>query len=191
MLSPATDRSTEATLLELQSRLARMADHYARCSRLDREDLLQEAWLALLEASRAFDPQLGELTPYLLQRARWRMLDAIKYTRLRSFAAAAEPSEAVEAHGCAFRPEDSVDLAEFTARLTPLQQQIVNCLLQGLTWRETGERLEFSSANVAYHVREIRRRYLQWKKSHSEDGAFSAAEFEIDLEVKGQVTGNS
>ena len=154
---------SEQLMTELQSRVARMAEHYARCSRLDRDDLFQEAWLALLEAWPEFDPALGELTPYLIQRARWRMLDAVKYMRLRNCASFdASTAEDVPS----FLADDPTELDEFAAQLTELQQRILRCLLHGLTWRDTGAELGFTSANVAYHVREIRRRFLAWNKSH-------------------------
>jgi len=35
-------------------------------------------------------------------------------------------------------------------------------LLRGLTWRETGHALGCTSANIAYHVRQIRRHYEVW-----------------------------
>ena len=173
--------SSEQLLLDLHARVTRMAEHYARCSRLDRDDLLQEAWLALLEAVDDFDPALGELTPYLIQRARWRMLDAVKYTRLRVCISADDLDVAAPE----FLPDNGMELDEFTAQLTALQQRILRCLLNGLTWRDTGAELGFTSANVAYHVREIRRRYLLWNKSHAADSSFSAAAVEIDLELKG------
>ncbi len=168
-------------MLDLHARVARMAEHYARCSRLDRDDLLQEAWLALLEAVDDFDPSRGELTPYLIQRARWRMLDAVKYTRLRTCASVDELDIAAPT----FLPDDRVELDEFSAQLTALQQRILRCLLNGLTWRDTGAELGFTSANVAYHVREIRRRYLLWNKSAETNSSFSEVVPEIDLELKG------
>jgi RNA polymerase sigma factor (sigma-70 family) len=183
MLSSTPDCSTDHVIAELQTRLARMADYYARCSRLDRDDLLQEAWLALLEALREFDPALGELAPYLMQRARWRMLDTVKRTRLRMCSSV---HDAVADAGPVFLADDaSVELDEFASLLSPLQQRILRCLLSGLTWRDTGAQLGFSSANVAYHVREIRRRYALWNNAHSEECSFSASGAEIEVVTKG------
>jgi DNA-directed RNA polymerase specialized sigma24 family protein len=35
--------------------------------------------------------------------------------------------------------------------------------MAGRTWREAGDALGCSSANVAYHMRRIRRRYAEWE----------------------------
>ena len=35
-------------------------------------------------------------------------------------------------------------------------------LLAGFTWREAGDALGCTSANIAYHVRQIRRQYEAW-----------------------------
>lgn len=185
MPSGTLSGSTTAThelLDELRPRVARMAGFYARASRLDRDDLQQEAWLALLEALREFDPALGELRPFLVQRARWRMLDTVKYTRVRacvSLSAADEPPAAAPSGS------SSADVNDFATLLNPLQQRILQCLLRGLTWRDAGAELGFSSANVAYHVREIRRRYEQWNNTKSQECSFSAGGAEIDVVSKG------
>ena len=42
------------------------------------------------------------------------------------------------------------------------QRAILDCLLAGLTWREAGSVLGCTSANIAYHVRQIRRQYEEW-----------------------------
>jgi RNA polymerase sigma factor (sigma-70 family) len=176
-------QTTDALLEELQLRVARMAQYYARASRLDRDDLQQEAWLALLEALRDFDPALGELRSFLIQRARWRMLDTVKYTRVRICLSLPEEDGALGP--VAHADETGAELAEFASLLSPLQQQILRCLLNGLTWRDTGAQLGFSSANVAYHVREIRRRYEQWNSAQSNECSFSAGVAQIEVVTKG------
>ena len=78
------DPSATATLVELlRPRMVRMAAHYARCCREDQDDLLQEAWAGLLEALPALDLRIGSPEQYLIQYARWRLLDAIKRAPLR------------------------------------------------------------------------------------------------------------
>src|SRR5436190_17802705 len=76
--------ATEAVVAHLRPRIARMAGYYARTSGEDADDLLQEAWLGLLEALPALDVRIGSPEQYLIQRARWRLLDAIKRARRRA-----------------------------------------------------------------------------------------------------------
>jgi len=51
---------------------------------------------------------------------------------------------------------------EFVSQLKASQRDVLECLLAGLTWREAGTVLGCTSANVAYHVRQIRRQYEAW-----------------------------
>lgn len=151
-----------------------MASYYARRSREDPDDLLQEAWLGLLEALRDLDTGIGSPEHYLVQHARWRLLDAVRRARLRrcdSLDRSASDHDAAEADSGAGAPEatqrclefDTVSgIADFAAGLKATQRAVLHCLLAGLTWREAGHALGCSSANIAYHVRQIRRRYTDW-----------------------------
>jgi len=145
-----------------------MAAYYARCSGEDAEDLLQEAWVGLLESLPQLDTRIGSPEQYLIQRARWRLLDAIKRARVRRCApldeetldqlatrtaATASPMERALEDAC---------LLEFARQLKPIQRAVLDCLLAGLTWREAGRALGCTSANIAYHVRQIRRAYERW-----------------------------
>ena len=53
-------------------------------------------------------------------------------------------------------------------RLSVTQRAVLACLLAGLTWREAGDLLGCSSANIAYHVRRIRRQYEAWSGEEDE-----------------------
>ncbi len=155
-------QATRAITDALRPRLAKMAASYARCTGEDADDLLQEAWVGLLEALPALDVQIGSPEQYLIQHARWRLLDAVRRARVRR-CAQLEDAEALPAA----TPDRSAALAaacvaEFTGRLKPAQRAILNLLLDGLTWREAGAALGCTSANIAYHVRQIRREYLAW-----------------------------
>src|SRR5262245_3583622 len=78
------DRDATADLVAaLRPRIARMAAYYARCTGEDADDLLQEAWLGLLEALPNVDPRIGSPEQHLIQRARWRLLDAVKRAHVR------------------------------------------------------------------------------------------------------------
>lgn len=189
------DPSATATVTEiLRPRLVSMAWHYARRSREDPDDLLQEAWLGLLEALRDLDTGIGSPEHYLVQRARWRLLDAVRRARLRrcdsldidgldgsasefgapgpgSFHDSSHEPTAHVSHKdtrqfvCCHQTSnagDCFDCADFADGLKATQRAVLRCLLDGLTWREAGHALGCSSANIAYHVRQIRRRYADW-----------------------------
>lgn len=145
----------------LRPRLERMAAHYARRCGEDADDLLQEAWVGLLDALPGIDTGIGCPRQYLLRRAKWRLLDHVKRSRLRR---CAPLEEEWLPHG-EFGEHDALHRAsarEFIRQLTPAQRQIVDRLLEGKTWREVGTELGCTSANVAYHMRQIRRLYAAW-----------------------------
>jgi RNA polymerase sigma-70 factor (ECF subfamily) len=139
-----------------------MAGHYARCSQENADDLLQEARLGLLEALPSVDITIGCPQQYLLQRARWRLLDAVKRGAVR----ACLPLEEAQLDGMADPDSESflaaVHISDFARRLKSTQRAVLECLLLGFTWREAGDHLGFTSANVAYHVRQIQHQYRLW-----------------------------
>ncbi len=142
----------------LRPRIARMASYYARRCGEDADDLLQEAWLGVLESLPELDLRIGRPDQYLIQRARWRLLDAVKRARIRRCARlddVPESAETPELHGRAC-------VLEFARELPAAQQRILRCLMAGLTWRETGAALQCTSPNIAYHVKRIRKRYAEW-----------------------------
>ncbi len=145
----------------LRPRIAKMAYYYAQRSGETAEDLEQDAWVALLEALNKIDVDIGSPEQFLLKHARWQMLDAIKRGHVRrtisldeQIAEAALPP--VPAH------EPQLDVNQFLGILPANQRAVVTELIQGRTWREAGEALGCTSANIAYHVRGIRRRYEAW-----------------------------
>src|SRR5437764_12290696 len=71
----------------LRPRLTKMSAYYARRTGEDADDLLQEAWQGLLEALPQIDLRIGSPEHYLIQRARWRLLDSVKRARIRRCAA--------------------------------------------------------------------------------------------------------
>lgn len=143
-----------------------MAGHYARRSGEDPDDLLQEAWAGLLEAVPKVDPAIGSPIHYLIQRARWRVLSFIRAARLRRCARL--PDLLIRDDTALAGVALAIDLAGFQASLpSPQQQAVLNCLRSGLTWREVGAALGCTSANVAYHMRQIRRRYARFADDDS------------------------
>jgi RNA polymerase sigma factor (sigma-70 family) len=154
--------SAEEIVSALRPRLVRMALYYAHRSREDPDDLLQEAWAGMLEALREVNPHIGDPEQYLLKHARWQLLDVIRRARVRRHAGLENEESEHLANSSTAGDQTAVEVAEFIARLKPNQRAVLMCLLAGLTWREAGHTLGCSSANVAYHVRQIRRTYEHW-----------------------------
>ncbi|MHB9133379.1 MAG: sigma-70 family RNA polymerase sigma factor [Armatimonadota bacterium] len=148
----------------MRPRLTRMAIHYARCCREDADDLLQEAWAGLLEALPAVDPHIGDPEQYLIHYARWRLLDAIKRAQVRRCDLLDDLLVGELVMPESETPLETLNLSGFLQQLTCIQQQIATCLLAGLTWREAGTAVGCTSANVAYHVRQIKDKYLRWQE---------------------------
>jgi RNA polymerase sigma factor (sigma-70 family) len=147
---------------DLRPRIYKMAAYYARCCGEDAEDLTQEAWLGLLEALPELDLSIGQPEQYLIARARWRILDTIKRERVRRCVPLDDIPGDAFCPGASDDAIESASVSEFVGHLKPTQRDVLACLLSGLTWREAGERLGCASANIAYHVRKIRRRYEEW-----------------------------
>jgi RNA polymerase sigma-70 factor (ECF subfamily) len=141
-----------------------MAVYYACHTGEDPDDLLQEAWIGLLEALPRIDLSIGSPEQHLIRRAKWHMLDAIKHARVRRCSSldAIDPEESSQS--CPENAVARVCVSEFARSLNGTQRAIVDCLLDGLTWREAGQVLGCSSANVAYHVRRIRQLYAEWNE---------------------------
>lgn len=156
----AIDRVTQA----LHPRLNRMAAYYSHRTGKDRDDLLQEARYGLLEALRELDISIGRPEQYLIKRARWRMLDSVKRARIRRCL----PLDG-ETDRRADCPVESIlaqaHVSAFADQLNAAQRDILAALLSGMTWREAGDALGCTSANIAYHVRQIRRRYEDWTQA--------------------------
>ena len=162
-LASAGDQIAVANLTNnLRPRLTKMAAFYARNTGEDAEDLLQEAYLGLLDALAKVDLSIGDPEQFLLKHARWRLLDAAKRWRRRRHDQIDE--ERVDLEPCTEWDSEVSEIwvDDFVRQLKPTQQAILRYLLVGMTWREAGDGLGCSSANVAYHVRQIQKTYEQW-----------------------------
>jgi RNA polymerase sigma factor (sigma-70 family) len=157
----AQDRLRES----LRPRLESLAGYYAARTGMDPADLLQEAWLAVFEALPTVDVTIGVPSQFLLKHARWQILDHIRWNKRRS----CEPLDGVDdtdlgAGPASARPgtsdvEARLLVQDLERRLSQRQKLILRGLLDGHTWRQIGDSLGCTSANVAYHVRGIRRAY--------------------------------
>ena len=164
----AQDRLRET----LRPRLESLAGYYASRTGMDSADLLQEAWLAVFEALPTVDVTVGTPTQFLLKHARWQILDHIRWNKRRSHDRIDDMmTESIEAEDQAFghsasRPssgdvETLLFVQDLERRLSKRQQAILHGLMEGCTWRQIGDELGCTSANVAYHVRGIRQAYAE------------------------------
>jgi RNA polymerase sigma factor (sigma-70 family) len=154
--------AVETVVEALRPRITKMAAYYAHRTGEEVDDLLQEAFVGLLEALPNLDLNIGSPDQYLVQHARWRLLDTIKRARVRRCAPLDDAC--VDHHTCS-PMEAAVSAAcakEFADKLKALQRAILDCLLVGYTWREAGAALGCTSANIAYHMRQIKRQYEEW-----------------------------
>jgi RNA polymerase sigma factor (sigma-70 family) len=143
----------------LRPRLTRLAAHYARRTGEQADDLLQEAWLGVLDALPSLDVTIGSPEQYLLRQARWRLIDAVRRSHVRRCV----PLEEAALNTLIAEPDWAAAwVGEFARSLKTTPQAVLHCLLHGLTWREAGDALGCTSANIAWHVRQIQRRYEDW-----------------------------
>ena len=151
----------------LSPRLESLAGYYASRTGMDAADLLQEAWVAVFEALADVDITIGTPAQYLLKHARWQILDHIRWNKKRTHDALEDMTIETEEMGknnfgtshnlpSAGDVEASLLIDELESRLSERQRHILHGLLDGHTWRQIGDDLGCTSANVAYHVRGIR-----------------------------------
>jgi len=154
-----------ALVAALHPRLIRLATRYARACQVEPDDLVQEAWIGVLEALPTVNITIGNPEEFLLRYARWRVLDAVRrsYQSPSVCALDEEELEQAQATRSGDSPNDTLCIQAFLQRLNTTQRRIVCCLLAGLTWRETGGMLGCTSANIAYHMRQIRTHFQQWQ----------------------------
>ena len=159
------DAAAQDTLREsLRPRLESLAGYYAARTGMDPADLLQEAWLAVFEALPTVDTTVGTPSQFLLKHARWQILDHIRWNKRRSH----EPLDGLDESVADAGSQDGTSdveakmlVSDLEQRLNDRQKHILRGLLAGRTWRQIGDSLGCTSANVAYHVRTIRQAYAE------------------------------
>jgi len=138
---------------QLEPRLNRIVRKYTWINGVEADDLRQEAYIAVLEGLSRVDPSIGSSSEYLLKFARWRLLDCLKKIRRRREDSYAEVTVDAFDNG----PIPDTEMLE--TRLTHRQRRIIEYLIQGYTWREIGDMMGFTAANIAYHLKKIRKVY--------------------------------
>jgi RNA polymerase sigma factor (sigma-70 family) len=141
----------------LQPRLSSMARYYARRGNLDYEDLLQEAWCAVYEALPETKLHIGAPEHFLLRRARWAVLDYLKWSLRRQMDPLEEDYQEAGAASAAPEIDLRVTLGDVAAGLTPVQRQVLELLIEGDNCTSAAGKLGCTTANVSYHLGHVRR----------------------------------
>jgi len=153
------ERARNDLAVALRPKLTAMARRYARLWNDDPDDLLGEAWCGVFDAIDEIDMSVGEPVCYLVQRARWRMLDYLKWARRRQHQCIDDHPPVADHADVPEAVAVLAQLADLLASLTDTQRIILVRILRGETWREIAASLGCSAANVAYHMRQVRRRW--------------------------------
>lgn len=150
-------QAVDAVMKLLTPRVQRMGGYYARRTGYERDELVQEGLMAIVEGMSAAAVRFEAPEMHLVRLARWRMLDWIRRSRRRRNAALEQECAAID-HELA-QAGEQMDVNQFVARLSPRQAQIACGLMDGWNWREVAAQMGCSSANLGYHLRKIRAEY--------------------------------
>jgi RNA polymerase sigma-70 factor (ECF subfamily) len=158
---PVADPALDARFRELLERyraaILRLAQSYEH-NRADREDLVQDIWLAVWRALPYFRGQCSERT-YVYRIAHNRAIT--RRSRRRPAAEQIEtaqdlPDPAPTAEQATQRADDRERLLAAVRRLPPVQREVVLLVLEGLPQREIADVLGITEANVAVRMSRAR-----------------------------------
>ena len=176
------DRAAEESLAARYMQLVRACARPLFLAGGDSEDLSQEGMFGLLSAIREFDPSQGvSFRSFAEHCIRMRLYSAVKTaSRLKHLPLndsmpleqlSDDPSSQLSAAPELFRrsPEDLVlareskeELIELCKRrLSRLELQVLDCYLEGLSYRDIAQRLQKDEKSVDNAVQRIRRKLAQ------------------------------
>ena len=181
-LAALGDRAAEELLAGRYMQLVRVCARPLFLAGGDSEDLSQEGMFGLLSAIREFDPAQGvSFRSFAEHCIRMRLYSAVKSAaRLKHLPLndsmpleqlSDDPSSQLSAAPEMFRrsPEDLVlareskeELIELCKRrLSRLELQVLDCYLEGLSYRDIAQRLQKDEKSVDNAVQRIRRKLAQ------------------------------
>lgn len=169
-LAASGDRIAEEVLVMRYNRLVRICSRPFFLAGGDSEDLIQEAMFGLLKAIREFDPTRDvSFHTFAEVCIRNRIRSAVsaagggKHAPLNN-SVPMEPSLLDVSLGpedsLILREEDDERLQQLNTRLSPLERQILELFLTGLSYREIGEKVGRSAKSVDNAVQRIRRKVV-------------------------------
>ena len=178
-LVKAEDRGAEEALAGRYMRLVRQCARPLFLAGGDSEDLIQEGTFGLLSAIRRFDPDCGvSFKAFAEHCVRMRLLSAVKSaSRLKHFPLndgmsldqlSEDSNTDLSALPQSFRrsPEDQVLAREskeelytaFAERLSKMERNVLSLYLDGLSYKDIGQRLGKEPKSVDNAVQRIRRK---------------------------------
>ncbi len=181
-LAASGDRAAEELLAGRYMQLVRVCARPLFLAGGDSEDLSQEGMFGLLSAIREYDPAQGvSFRSFAEHCIRMRLYSAVKSAaRLKHLPLndsmpleqlSDDPSSQLSAAPEMFRrsPEDLVlareskeELIELCKRrLSRLELQVLDCYLEGLSYRDIAQRLQKDEKSVDNAVQRIRRKLAQ------------------------------
>ncbi len=181
-MAASGDRAAEELLAGRYMQLVRVCARPLFLAGGDSEDLSQEGMFGLLSAIREFDPAQGvSFRSFAEHCIRMRLYSAVKSAaRLKHLPLndsmpleqlSDDPSSQLSAAPEIFRrsPEDLVlareskeELIELCKRrLSRLELQVLDCYLEGLSYRDIAQRLQKDEKSVDNAVQRIRRKLAQ------------------------------
>lgn len=165
------DRSAEEALVLRYNRLVRSCARPFFLMGADHEDLIQEGMIGLVKAVRDYDAGRGAAFRAYAERCiRNRMISAIRAAS-GGKQAALNTSVSLDEEGeehlsyqedpetlLISREEFQERLAQLHSTLTTLEDRVLGLYLQGLSYREIGQRLNRSHKSIDNAVQRIRRK---------------------------------
>ena len=163
-------RRSHDAMCELVSRHTRLVRICARPLFLaggDKEDLVQEGMIGLLDAIRSYDPDRGSsFEGYAVLCIRRRMISAIRSASAQKNAPLNESLPMEESLPAASDPETAFIQREnirgfmeaLQASLTAAERQVLSLYLDGCSYREISQRIGKTPKSVDNTVQRIRRK---------------------------------
>lgn len=141
----------------LRPRLMTMARYYSRKTWLDYEDLLQEAWVAVYEALPETKLNIGEPEEYLMRRARWAVLDYLKWSLRRQMEPLEDWTPERQVAGAEGEVVARAAVERVAEGLSEMQRKVLGLMLAGDSCTDAAQTLGCTTANVSYHLGQVRR----------------------------------
>ena len=150
------DERAFSQIYEKMHKLAsHMAKGYSPTYGVSKEDLKQEAMLALWNCAKTWDRDKGiPFAAYAKQRMRWAVRNASKRKGQKHSVCREFTDAGVEQH-----TEAKLELSDLYSRLDEREKKIVKGLAQGLTQAEIGDSIGVTAARVSQLLKGMKNDY--------------------------------
>lgn len=145
---------------------------------LDRDDLVQEGWIGVLNAVRRYRPERGGFFPFAAQCARFAMVSAArralsgKHLPLCNYSSLEDSGETPA--DLLLQPEELLAAREHTRELqrwlaeelSPFERQVLRDYLAGFSYPEIATRLSSHPKAVDNALQRVRRKLRRFYSTH-------------------------